>query len=292
MSDDDLNEALHKEGYILDAESTEEMARLLKQDRLVTKIMGGLLAEWSDQQLLSVEHILDIGSGPGGWVLGVAHGYPKIEVVGIDISETMVAYASAQARVQGLDNARFQIMDATQPLDFPDNAFDIVNARTISGFMRKDSWPQLMQECLRITRPGGTIRLTDGDWGLTNSSSAELLIGLCNRAWLLKGRSGSPDGRYLGFSPMLSSFLLDAGYVNVQRKLYPVDSSADTEGHYGFYQDFVIVFQLVKPLVTALQLISEDEYDRLYRLALAEIMQDNFCAIGCLVTAWGQKPQE
>ena len=79
--------------YILDAESGTEMARLMKQDRLLTQGMGGLFPERDD--VSSMHAILDIACGPGGWVLDVAYAYPKIEVVGIDISNTMIEYARA-----------------------------------------------------------------------------------------------------------------------------------------------------------------------------------------------------
>ena len=74
-------------------------------------------------------------------MLEVARAYPHIDVVGVDISEKMIRYAQAQARVLGLDNVSFQVMDVINPLAFPEEAFDFVNARFISPFMPKDGWP-------------------------------------------------------------------------------------------------------------------------------------------------------
>src|SRR5215472_6378408 len=107
-----------------------------------------------------------------------------MEVVGIDISQTMISYARTQAQVQRLDNAHFQVMDATKPLDFPDLSFDLVNARLI-GFFPKAVWPSLLQECVRITLPGGIIRLTEiemGVCGITDSTAVEQLNALVTRA--------------------------------------------------------------------------------------------------------------
>src|SRR5437588_1520651 len=103
--------------YFNDPESGAEMARLLNQDRLITKGMGGLFAERSD--LSGIHRILDVGCGPGGWALEVAFTYPEIEVVGLDISEAMINYARTQAKVRGLDNAHVSVIDARQSLDFP-----------------------------------------------------------------------------------------------------------------------------------------------------------------------------
>src|SRR5712691_5576152 len=60
--------------YFIDAESAAEMARLMIQDRLLTKGMGGLFPERAD--LSNLHRILDIGCGPGAWALDVADAYP------------------------------------------------------------------------------------------------------------------------------------------------------------------------------------------------------------------------
>ena len=164
--------------YLNDAESAAEMARLIDQDRAVTEVMGGLLPENPD--FAGITQVLDIACGPGSWVQEVAFAHPDIEVIGFDISKTMIEYARQMAQVRGLSNAQFKVMDATKPLAFPDNSFDLVNARTIAGFMPQASWPALIKECLRVTRPGGSIRLTETDaWGVTNSLAFETLSWLC-----------------------------------------------------------------------------------------------------------------
>src|SRR6266436_6885658 len=109
--------------YFNDPESGAEMARLMDQDRLITRGMGGLFPERSD--LSGIQRILDVACGPGGWAQEVAFAYPEIEVVGFDISRAMIDYANAFARVQGLHNLSFQVMDILQPLTFPDSSFDL-----------------------------------------------------------------------------------------------------------------------------------------------------------------------
>ncbi len=70
--------------YFVDAENAAEMARLMNQDRIITKNMGGLFPEQFD--LSRVSDVLDIGCGPSGWVLDVAYTYPTMHVAGIDVS--------------------------------------------------------------------------------------------------------------------------------------------------------------------------------------------------------------
>src|SRR5581483_4813107 len=120
-------------------ESGAEIARQMDQDVLITRAMGGLFVEHPD--LMQVQRVLDVCCGPGGWALEMAFVYPHLEVVGIDKSRSMIDCARAQAYVQNLENAFFEVMDVTQPLQFPDDCFDIVNARFISSFLTIDDWP-------------------------------------------------------------------------------------------------------------------------------------------------------
>src|SRR6266550_5114635 len=162
--------------YVIDIESAAELARLLHQDRHVTKSMGGLLAEQSD--ISNIHDVIDVACGPGGWALEVADRYPDIKVVGIDISKSMIEYARALAKAQKLKNVEFLVMDALKPLDFPNASFDLVNARFIQGFMPPHAWPALLQECLRVCRPGGIIRLTEIEAAITNTPASEKLAGM------------------------------------------------------------------------------------------------------------------
>jgi len=277
-------------GYVFDPESGTELARLVNQDRLLEQSLGGLLPE--DLDLSQAHDLLDIACGPGSWAMNIAYAYPKINVVGIDISEIVVEYARARARTQGIDNnAQFLIMDATKPLDFPDNTFDVVNARLLLGFMFPAMWSTFLQECLRITRPGGSICLTECEGSITNSPALEKLNGMGILAMKLAGRSFSPDGRNFGITPMLRPLLRDAGYQKTKIKAHAIDFSTGTDVHYGYYQDFMVILELARPLLVKLGLVTWAEAEELYRQALAEMMMDNFCAIWYYLTAWGRKAQ-
>jgi ubiquinone/menaquinone biosynthesis C-methylase UbiE len=274
--------------YFIDAENVAEMARLMNQDRLMTKSMGGLFPERSD--LSNIHNILDIACGPGGWVLDVARTYPEMQVMGIDLSQLMVEYARSQALTQGLKNASFRVMNALKPLNFPDNSFDLINARIIVGFMPTTAWPKLLQECSRILWPHGSIRLTEVEAPITNGVACEKLNAMVTRALKVAGQSFSPDGEHTGITPMLSRFLHNAGYENIQQRAHVVDYSAGMDAHLGFYQNFMVGYKLFQPFLVKMGVTTLQEVEGLYQQALEEMQSDNFCAILFLLTVSGERP--
>ena len=276
--------------YVFDAESASETTRLMVQDRQMTRGMGGPFPERNPADFDKMHDILDIACGSGGWVLDAAFEHPHIQVEGIDTSRTLIEYARARARSQNLTNARFTIMNALQPLEFPDNAFDIVNARMLFAVVPPDKWPALLQECLRITRPGGTIRLTEWELPLTNSPAYEKIGRLFAMAMHRVGRSFSPDGYHIGLIPMLGPFLRNIGCEDVQSKAHVFDFSFGTPNYEDGHQNVKVAYSQAKPMVTGLGLISPDEYDTVYNYMLAEMRQPAFNGTTFLCTTWGTKP--
>lgn len=276
--------------YIIDQEDAAEMARLLEQDALVTRSMGGLFPERADN-LEDVHTILDVACGPGGWVLSVAHDFPKIQVTGVDISTRMVSYARTHAMARGFTNAHFKAMDVLQPLDFPENSFDLVNARTLVGLMTPQSWPILLRGLTRVCRPGGTVRLTEFEMSMTNSPALEILSNLMLQAMHKTGRSFAPDGRYFSITPMLGSLLRDAGCQNIQKKPHLIDFAAGTEVHEGYAQDLMMGYRLVQPFLTQQNMISLKEFAQIHQQMMGEMFADSFCGLAYGLTVWGTRPK-
>ncbi len=274
--------------YVIDAESAAEMARLLDQDRLLTAHLGGLLPERPD--FAHSHDVLVSACGPGGWAQAVALAHPEVEVVGIDISRRMIEYAHAMAQVQRSSNVTFRVMDVLGPLDFPDHSFDLVNARLIFGFMPPAAWPTLLQECMRVTRSGGIIRLTECESDITTSAATQRLTGMVTRALHLAGRSFSPDGRHFGIIPMLGHFLREAGCQSIQQRAYALDWSAGMEANASTRFDLQFLLKLLEPFLVKMQLITEEEFNPLYQLALAEMQSNHFCALTLFLSVWGEKP--
>lgn len=274
--------------YVMDSESAAEMARLLRQDQLVTAGMGGVFPERFD--LSGVQHVLDLACGPGGWALEVASTYAEMEVVGVDISERMVAYASAQAEAQQRTNVSFRVMDILKPLDFLEGSFDLLNARMISGFTLREKWPVLFQECRRVLRPGGILRLTDVETGMTNKFHCEKMLQITTQVMHRLGLNFSPDGLRYGIVHMFSSFFRQADLPILGKMAHFTDFSLGTPAHESAYQDFAMAVRMMEPLVVKLQLATLEEWRELSQKGLSEMYEEDFCGGWMSLTMWGRKP--
>ncbi|GLV60494.1 hypothetical protein KDH_73130 [Dictyobacter sp. S3.2.2.5] len=276
--------------YILDPESVAEMARLIELDNMTTKNMGDFLNELID--LPDEAKVLDIACGPGGWALDMAFNYPDMEVIGIDISQTMVAYANARASSQGIRNVSFGVMDTTQTLDFSDHSFDLVNGRLLSSFLHRDVWMQLLQECRRILRPGGILRITETDnGGVTNSPAFDQLNTLLFQTMHNAGYGFSPHGATLGITPMLERLFSQAGYTHIHSQAHSVNFSSDAEAWSNFYKNAEVVFDGALPLLQRANPKSAEELTSLYQRMLTEMQQPDFCGRWYLLSVWGTTPE-
>ncbi|OEY65233.1 malonyl-ACP O-methyltransferase BioC [Marinobacter sp. X15-166B] len=137
------------------ARSYDDAARLQRH-------MGqALLAREGAPTVAGVRQVLDLGCGTGQFSAALANCYPGSAQLGLDLSPAMVAYAQARQRgaepVDGSRNnpaMRWLVADAEQ-LPLADASVD----RIFSNLMIQwcaDPRP-VLQECLRVLRPGGVL---------------------------------------------------------------------------------------------------------------------------------------
>lgn len=287
----DSHQKEREDTYALDPEDTAEMLRLMNQDRLVTQGMGGLFPELDNQLPKGFRRIIDIGCGPGSWALNVAYEYPEAEVVGLDVSKRMIKFAHTQAQTEGRENAIFMEGNLLKPLPFPDNSFDLVNARFMVGVIMRDIWPQVVDELYRIVRPGGIIRLTEpDDMGTSNSLALEKLMGFAAKGLHQLGYGFSPHGHSFGITPLLGKFLHDAGCEQIQHRPHAFDFSYGTKFNLSQYENWRSGFVSLLPLFKKCNLTTEEEFYVLYERMQQEMLAESFRALWYMLTAWGIKP--
>jgi len=139
----------------------------------ITKHNGGFAAT---DELLSLCHIeearevLNVGCGIGVGSAYVAKKY-KCHVVGVDISDKMVEWSRQRAREERVETkVEFQTADVLD-LPFETDRFDVVFAESVLAFV--EDKPRAIQECVRVTKPGGYVGLNETFW--TAEASPELV---------------------------------------------------------------------------------------------------------------------
>ncbi len=275
--------------YVFDANSPTELARLINQDRIITQAMGGSLSGIPDDMPLT--NVLDLGCGPGSWALDVAFTLPDAEVEGFDSSQAMVNYANARARSQRLTNASFGVLDITQPFEIAANSIDLVNARFLVGVLKREIWPFFLDECHRILRPGGLLRLTEAaEFGQTTSEAVNQLLILTRYALYQLGY-GFTSEQGLNVLPILLSYCKLQRYQHIKVKASAVHYSADTEAWADMFHNLDSIHQQMKPVLVKLGLINEELFDTLHQEALIAMQLPSFCGIVHITTIIGQKPE-
>jgi ubiquinone/menaquinone biosynthesis C-methylase UbiE len=110
-------------------------------------------------QLDATSRVLDVGCGPGNTACLIAEQYGS-RVLGIDISEVMIAKAEERARRQGLlDKVEFRVADAFE-LPFEDDRFDAVIVESVLTPLPGDK-KQALTEMVRVVRAGGRIGVNE-----------------------------------------------------------------------------------------------------------------------------------
>ncbi len=99
------------------------------------------------------EKVLEVGVGTG---LCLPLYPPNCDITAIDLSEAMVDKAAERVREHGLTNVKLMKMDAGA-MEFADSTFDLVIAAYVVTAV--PDYRKLMQEMIRVSRPGGRLVL-------------------------------------------------------------------------------------------------------------------------------------
>lgn len=101
--------------------------------------------------------VLDVGCGSGQLAIALARRREVREVTGIDLADSQIHLARANAERLGL-NADFLVADAAE-LPFPDASFDVAVSTLALHHMERPE--QALQEIRRVLAPGGSLLLLD-----------------------------------------------------------------------------------------------------------------------------------
>lgn len=222
--------------------------------------------------------ILDVASGTGIWGREVAKHFKQATVWNVDKDEAI--HAQAKRVIPIPDNYLFREgWEYPAPLPFKDAMFDYVHARLIGLFVPAARWPAMIQDMLRVTRPGGWIGLMEGGLFETRSQTANLLQ---EAAKAMLSRYGLEPNA----GPRLVEWAREAGLTSLKRKVIPVGTTLK--------QRDVLIQNMCTAVADAAEnlikegLFSRDEMEDIKFALPLELralgVQINFYAV------WGQKP--
>ena len=228
--------------------------------------------------------ILDVGTGSGRWAMEMAALFPAARIIGLDLAPPSDDTATLG---QGLDtrpsNYSFTAGNILEGLPFPDQSFDFVHQRLLITAIPRDRWPGVIQELVRVTRPGGWVELAECG---TPADGGPGYMGLW-QSWidfLAKRNVDFTIGKHVG--QMLNS----GGLVNVQQRAlnFPM---GDWGGRIGRASatDCLAVGKALRAGVIAQEVMPAERYDTLYSRAQQEFAQRQGRGILPFYVAFGQR---
>lgn len=163
----------------------------------------------------ATSRVLDVGCGGGNTACLIAELYGS-RVLGIDISEVMVAKAKERARRMGLDDrVEFRVADVFE-LPFEENSFDVVIVESVLTPLPGDK-SKALGEMVRVVRPGGRIGVNEST---VDPSAPEDWLALLDEHPAIHGHFTPETLRSLfGESGLQVVEMVEAQYVDTPKAL-------------------------------------------------------------------------
>jgi ubiquinone/menaquinone biosynthesis C-methylase UbiE len=100
--------------------------------------------------------ILDLGAGDGTCLTYFSTYFPQSDLKGIDVSELSIE----EAKAKNIPRAEVKVYDGSH-IPYADNSFDCILVATVMHHIRFELHVGLMEEALRVLKPGGQIFIVE-----------------------------------------------------------------------------------------------------------------------------------
>ncbi|KAH8552861.1 S-adenosyl-L-methionine-dependent methyltransferase [Umbelopsis sp. PMI_123] len=182
-------------------------------------------------------HVLDVGCGPGSWLLDLATSHPNSKFVGVDIVDMFPSAIKPP-------NTEFHVASILDGLPmFSDNSFDLVQMRLFAAVLKKDQWVQTLTELKRVCRPGGIIQLVEIDYKVTGNQFVNTFTTKLVNIMASRGQDGQVAKR---LAPLLS----EVGFINPQTDHRPIAGGWDGPLSHEIWLDIKNAMSAAAPIVS------------------------------------------
>ena len=240
--------------YLL-ASDFAEANRLDMQHYMLKTAFGGNI----NAPLRGVASVLDVGTGTGRWAREIALQFPQANVVGIDIKEPEANVAATQQADLGAlpDNYTFVQGDVTKGLPFLDASFDYTHLRFLSLALPAAQWPKLIQEMIRVTRPGGWVEIVEFNIPTEGGPAFEQI----QVYWK---QLAAKFGMHPGAGSAILPYMQATNLANVRERHVVLDTADRSRTARMAAVDLYPGLGGSGPAMVNVGIVSKNEFDRLY----------------------------
>ncbi|CAG8769312.1 1086_t:CDS:2, partial [Gigaspora rosea] len=187
--------------------------------------------------------------------------YPLVEIVGLDISPVQ----PTQIKPKNFNFVKANVMEG---LPFEDNTFDFVFQRYMFTGCIKKKWPYLINEIVRVLKPGGFLELSEPskifDLGLATHRLFNSLIELLEQ-----------EGLDSDIYQKLDNYLQNQGQLeNIKKEVkqnYHGVKSNDIKLSKVIVSNMVSAYESFKPALLKILQISNEEFVELVKTSEKEL---------------------
>lgn len=294
---EDTQLTVGKNTYFIDTTdrsiNSAEFTRLNKQDDMMNAQMMessvGLLPEGYVPTEESA--MLDVACGPGGWIREVSRDYPGVMLVGIDNNRKVIAYAQNHRQTGSNPNVTFELGNVHDPIDYDDGTFDFVNIRFISGVLstNEQEWIRLIQECFRLLKPGGYLRITEAEMSwIAHAPVNNRFTAAIMRVMWTAGKTFAEH--QLALTPVLGGFFESGGFEEIRQQLLPINYSYGAPAHQAVMEDTLMAMRVTRNALISIGGIPAEEFDALFAEMEREMDSEQYRAVWPIVVIEGRKP--
>ena len=221
--------------------------------------------------------ILDVGTGTGRWAREMAVQFPYTHVVGFDIAAPP---PEAEAGPQNYHFVQGNVLDG---LPFPDASFDFVHMRLMVLALPARSWPSVIAELARVTRPGGWVESVEYAGEKNGGPAVTQLIAWGAEASALRGIDTS-------YSTHVGDLMRASGLRNVQTHEVDIPLGA-YGGRVGVANavDFLGAMRSLASVYVEQGIAAAWQVEQVLAAAQAEVNSRRFHAVSPFYIAIGQK---